>query len=164
MVLHGEAKEKRFVELCQSKLGLSAQINPEKALNRYAPDLLVDGLVADLKTQNTPFFTAKRYRIDPRFGVTFNRKDYERYKSQYPGIDIYFWIDWAQTESKWGSVDYFGGIFHLPFREVARLIEIPAPEHVYQHRQDPDDKNAKSSFILDIREFKPLFVAESRGA
>ena len=161
--LHGEEKERRFVELCCRKLGLNAQINPEKNTNRYAPDLLVNDVVADLKTQNTPFFSAKRYRIDPRFGVTFNRKDYERYKSHYPEIDIFFWIDWAQTESKWGSVDYFGGIFRLPFREVARLIEIPAPEHEYQHRQDPNDKNAKSSFILDIREFEPLFTVENRG-
>ncbi|MDO4705225.1 MAG: hypothetical protein Q4A98_03305 [Comamonadaceae bacterium] len=72
---------------------MEARINPAKNMDKTAPDLIIDGAISDLKTQNTPFFTASRYGLDPRFAVTFNRKDYERYKRIYPSIVIYFWID-----------------------------------------------------------------------
>ena len=160
--LHGEGLETSFVSLCQTRLRLDARINPEKEHDRTVPDLVVEGRLADLKTQNTPFFTSGRYRLDPRFTVTFNRKDYERYKHLYPGIEIYFWLDWKQTESRWGVVDYYGGFFRLPFSDVAALIEKGAPEHHYIHRQYPGDRNAKSSFLLDVRMFEALFVAERR--
>src|SRR3989344_8017214 len=97
-LLHGAQLEERFVEVCCKHLHLSAAINPVKITNPTAPDLVVNGRLADLKTQNTPFFTAARYGLDPRFAVTFNRKDYERYKRFYPDIDIYYWVDWTQTE------------------------------------------------------------------
>lgn len=160
--LHGEKLEESFVSLCQVNLNLDAKINPEKANDKTVPDLVVEGKLADLKTQNTPFFTSQRYGLDPRFTVTFNRKDYERYKQQYPDIQIYFWIDWKQTESKWGVVDYYGGFFRLAFRDVAKIIESGAPEHHYIHRKFPGDRNAKSSFLLDIRKFDAIFIADQR--
>lgn len=158
--IHGENEEQKFVELCRDRLALNAQINPEKIRNRYAPDLVVNGVVSDLKSQTTPFFSSKVYGLDPRFTVTFNRKDYERYRANYPEIDIYYWINWVQTESDWGKVDYFAGIFFLPFKDVEKLIIAPAPEHHYKRRRDPENKNAKSSFLLDVRSFKCLFSTE----
>jgi hypothetical protein len=162
--LHGETLENKFVDICQEKFNLNAQINPEKQTNKFAPDLLVNGAIADLKTQNTPFFLAGKYKIPPRYAVTFNRKDYLRYKELYPQIVIYFWLDWTQTVSKWGRVDYYGGFFYLPFSDIAARIEKGAREHTYIRRQDPDDRNAKSSFVLDIREFNALFTTEDRGS
>lgn len=161
--IHGEKLEESFVTLCRERLGMDARINPAKERDKTAPDLIVQGTVADLKTQNTPFFTAGRYRLDPRFAVTFNRKDYERYKRLYPDIVIYFWLDWTQTTWRDSSVAYLGGIYRLPFSEVAALIEAPAPEHSYINRQSPNDRNAKSSFLLDIRKFERIFQTESRG-
>lgn len=161
--IHGEKLEERFVRLCRARLAMDAQINPAKELDKTAPDLLVDGLLADLKTQNTPFFTAGRYGLDPRFTVTFNRKDYGRYKKLYPDVVIYFWIDWRQTTWRDSSVAYLGGVYRLPFADVAALIESPAPEHFYINRQSPGDRNAKSSFLLDIRQFESLFQMENRG-
>ncbi|WP_158752830.1 hypothetical protein [Dyella sp. S184] len=160
--LHGERLEETFVQLCQTKLQIEAKINPDKTYDKTAPDLVVEGCLADLKTQNTPFFTAGRYRLDPRFAVTFNRKDYERYKALYPEIFIYFWLDWKQTQWRDSRVEYLGGFFRLPFREVADLIEKGAPEHTYIHRRDPGDTNAKSSFLLDIRRFEELFSVGKR--
>lgn len=159
---HGERLEVTFAHLCRERLKIDAHINPEKERDRTVPDLVVEGVLADLKTQNTPFFTARKYRIDPRFAVTFNRKDYERYKALYPQIVIYFWLDWKQTEWRESRVEYLGGFFRLPFSEVAALIEGGAPEHYYIHRQNPGDRNAKSSFLLDIRRFEQLFVSEKR--
>lgn len=123
----------------------------------------MNGALADLKTQNTPFFTAGRYGLDPRFAITFNRKDYERYKKLYPEIVIYFWIDWTQTTWRESHVEYLGGVFRLPFAQVATLIENGAPEHQYIHRQRPGDRNAKSSFLLDIRSFEELFSTDRQG-
>jgi hypothetical protein len=161
---HGEKLEVQFVELCKVKLGLDAHINPDKKNDPMVPDLIVGGVLADLKTQNTPFFTASRYGVDPRFAVTFNRKDYERYKKLYPSIVLYFWLNWTQTEWKGTRVDYYGGIFRLSFPELALVIERGAPEHTYQRREGDTAGNAKSSFVLDVHIFEPLFVAEKRGA
>jgi hypothetical protein len=86
---HGERLEADFVELCVTHLALDVCLNPAKLVDPTAPDLLVDGKIADLKTQNTPFFTASRYGLDPRFTITFNWKDYERYRKLYPDIIIF---------------------------------------------------------------------------
>ena len=83
-VIEWAKREVLFVEKVCPELGLLAGINPEKSSNRYAPDLVVSGLIADLKCQQTPFFKARDlYGLDPQFAVTFNRKDYLRYKEQY---------------------------------------------------------------------------------
>lgn len=158
--MHGERLEEQFVTLCRNRLNINAEINPEKVSDSTAPDLVVDGILADLKTQNTPFFTAGRYKMDPRYSVTFNRKDYERYKTKYPSIVIYFWLDWMQTQWRNNQVEYLGGIYRLPFAQVKEIIEQGAPEHVYMHRQTPGDRNAKSSFLLDVRDFEELFTTE----
>lgn len=157
-LLHGENLEHRFVEICVENLKLNMAINPEKELDPTKPDLLVNGKLADLKTQNTPFFTSYKYGVDPRFAVTFNRKDYERYRSLYPSIDIYFWVDWQQLVWRDHTVKYFGGIFRLPFSSVGEMIESGAPEHAYCRRKDDARGNAKTSFVLDVRNFDALFV------
>lgn len=154
--LHGVEKELSFVELCNAHLKIDAQINPEKETNRYAPDLVVKGVVSDLKTQNTPFFSAKRYGMNPERTVTFNRKDYVRYKQYYPSIDIYFWVEWTQTTWKDLSVQYLAGIYRLPFKEIAQLIEAGAKEHSYQKRVN-DQINAKSSFLLNLDDLECVF-------
>lgn len=110
------------MDLCVTHLELGIRLNPAKLLDLTAPDLLVDGRIADLKTQNTPFFTASRYGLDPRFTITFNRKDYERYISLYPDIAIFYWIDWTQTTWRDMSVGYLVGVYKLPFAKVCSLI------------------------------------------
>jgi hypothetical protein len=51
------------------------------------------------------------------------------------------------------------GIYRIPFPELARMIEDGAAEHKYLNRQDPANRNAKSSFILDVRKMENLFLA-----
>jgi len=154
----GEKIEEAFV----SKYGddLNVGINPEKAINRYAPDLVFipEDSFVDLKTQNTPFFKAKKlFGIDPSFAVVFNRKDYERYGEKYPGIDILFWVEWHSVRFEMGSfkqeVEYINGVWKISFKELAKLCET-APEHSYQQRRFDRLGNAKSSFVLDIRDSK----------
>ncbi len=98
-----------FEEAFVSKYGadLSLVINPQKQIDPYVPDLLdtSKGNLADLKTQNTPFFQARtRYNMNPQFAVTFNLKDHRRYNELYPDIDIYFWVEWLITGFK-GSTE-----------------------------------------------------------
>lgn len=152
--LHGANLEKKFVDFGRNRLGLNVKLNPEKETNPYVPDLLYNEKLADLKTQNTPFFTAKRYGFDPRYTVTFNRKDYERYKRLYPELIILFWVSWEQTQWKDMKVDYFGGVFGVRFSNLADQIETSkVPEHSYIHRKMDKGGNAKSSFLLDLRNF-----------
>jgi len=168
---HGQELEKEFVKICNEKLGLKACINPEKENNPYAPDLIVNGQLADLKVQNTPFFKAKElFGVEPAYAVTFNRNDYNRYRAEYPDIDIYFWVEWKTLEKKIGGrtykVDGLCGIYTLPFKRVKKLIEAGAQEHGYQRRVFDQMGNARSSFVLDIRKFNKLFEVKppsSRG-
>jgi hypothetical protein len=55
-------------------LGCKGELNPAKQLDPYAPDLVVEGHLADLRCQRTPFFKVQElYGIDPQFAVTFNQ-------------------------------------------------------------------------------------------
>lgn len=156
----GEKIEEAFVRKYGGSLSVS--LNPVKKVNPYAPDLIYrsSGQLADLKTQNTPFFKAdKLYNIDPSFAVVFNRKDYVRYSEKYPEIDVFFWIEWHSVKFVMGSftkeVEYIEGVWKIAFAQLAELCK-DAPEHCYQQRTGDNRGNAKSSFVLDIR--NGLFV------
>jgi hypothetical protein len=150
----GEKIEQAFVNKYGAELGLI--INPEKTINPYAPDLLKDNSqIADLKTQNTPFFKANDlYGIEPTYAVVFNRKDAERYWKHYKEIIIYFWVEWHSIKFVMGTttkeVDFLDGVWSIKFVDLVELLKI-APEHLYQQRVDDTKGNAKGSFVLDIR-------------
>jgi hypothetical protein len=154
---HGENLEKSFSEFCIEKLSLNIVINPEKITNPTVPDLLFENKLADLKTQNVPFFMSTKYGMDPRFTVTFNRKDYNRYSKLYPDIDIFFWVNWTQTSWKDKSVEFLYGIYKINFQDLKKIIDDGSPEHYYKHRMNDGNLNAKSSFLLDIRKFELIF-------
>ncbi|MEW7289646.1 hypothetical protein [Aquimarina sp. 2304DJ70-9] len=157
----GEAIEEVFVK----KFGrqLSLKINPDKVSNPYAPDLILSGGgLADLKTQNTPFFKAStKYSIDSTFAVVFNRKDAIRYYRKYRDIVIYFWIEWHSIkfvmENYTKEVKYINGVWRIEFKNLIPLLK-KAPLHEYIQRKNDTKGNAKSSFVLDIRspEFERL--------
>ena len=154
---HGLELEYQFVEICRNELKLKAEINPAKSDSPTAPDLLVDGKIADLKVQNTPFFSASKYSMNPRYTVTFNRKDFERYSSLYPDIVIYFWVNWTQLAWKDFRVQKLNAICKADFSQIAdQVTSGAAKEHTYIHRQGDTKGNAKSSFLLDIRTFQKV--------
>lgn len=153
--LHGNDLEERFVRILRTRFDREAIINPDKMRDKYAPDLVVGGFLADLKTQNTPFFTADRYGLDPQFAVTFNRKDRDRYRDRYPRLHIYFWIEWQTLKLGRSSIRYFAGIFGIPFPRLEPILNA-APEHFYSRRAGESGTNAKSSFILDVRHCKTI--------
>ena len=52
------------------------------------------------------------------------------------------------------------GVWWLPFKKICELIDKNPIEHFYQQRIN-DDANAKSSYILNAKDFKRLFAKAS---
>lgn len=154
----GRDLEDDFIRQIVPYLGVDIILNPEKETNPYAPDFLSSGRLADLKTQNTPFFTAGRYKKDASRTVTYNRKDLERYKRKYPGIRVYFYVRWNQLRPHFGSESYqrsnevrpLHGVWTATNEAIEELVQTGrAPEHAYQRRVE-DKVNANSSFLLSL--------------
>lgn len=163
-IKEGVRRELVFVDEICPRIDLHATINPQKKNDPYAPDLLVDGVVAELKSKETPFFRAMdRYRIATQFAITFDVKDYRRYSSYYPDIAVYFWVEWKQLESLIGGkkyrVDPMFGVWRAPMQLIDKLIkEKSAKYHAYQRRQNDTVGNSKDSFVFDLRWFQELLL------
>lgn len=167
----GESEEIDFVEQIVPRLGIDLRINPEKATAPWEIDLYDDthNRYADLKVQQTPFFTAGAYRMgipgvcaagkggsgapyDPGYTVTFNRKDYENYREKHPDCDIYFWVHWRQLSYREIQVNELYGVWRAPFARMAERIEAGMVAlHPYKFRKN-DDHNARDSFLFDLRD------------
>ena len=153
----GEDEEAAFIRLIVPQINLDIRKNPAKERCSWAIDLFdyTNHRPADLKTQNTPFFTVSKYkykgvRCDPTYSVTFNRKDYENYKRNCPNCVIYFWVHWTQLKYKGITVSKINGVWRGDFSKMAKCIESgSAPLHPYIHRKD-DDHNAKDSFVFNL--------------
>lgn len=163
---HGVKLENRFVaDIAPLLAGVSVKTNPEKETDKYAPDILMDGQLADLKTQNTPFFKAEIfYNIPPQWAVTFNGKDYKRYTELYPGIKILFWCQWKQVEYVDKStgeilkVDAMNGVWETNMEQIQGFIDGGAPNHRYINRRNDTKGNAKDSYCFDLRKMKKLWM------
>lgn len=156
----GARLEEEFVENVVPLIGRRLVINPEKIYNPRAIDLqdLDRGRYADLKSQNTPFFTAASVdpRYDPRFTVTFNRKDYLHYARKYPLCDIYFCVNWTQTSYQNIQIEPLEGVWVSRFPDMRKLIEDGlVPLHPYKYRKG-DAVNARDSYLFDLNH--PVFT------
>lgn len=148
-----------FEDVFIAKYGssLSLIINPAKANDPYVPDLLnlETNFFADLKTQNTPFFQARdRYQLNPQYAVTFNEKDWKRYSTKYPGIDIFFWVSWLVTKfdgSTKVEVKPMEGIWYISYASLEKLVA-KAPLHTYIQRIGDTKGNAKGSFVFNLED------------
>ena len=155
----GSNEEIDFINKVAPKLDKQLAINPEKKDNPSAIDLIYvgTGQYADLKTQNTPFFTAGRYEYknkpyNPEYTVTFNRKDYENYKNNYPDCDIYYWVNWTQLEYRDISVSHIYGVWRAKFSKMAEYIESKTVVlHSYLNRKN-DNHNARDSYLFSLND------------
>lgn len=157
---YGADEEHRFVDHIAPTLGLDAQINPEKEHNEYAIDLVVDGELADLKKQETPFFTARdQFGLDPQYTVTFNTNDYERYREKDDGtLDILFWVHWIEHENYGTEVSPMAGVWRVPFSRIVDWVEggkVSSHEYI---RRDAGGRNATSSYGLSLQDMERLAV------
>ncbi|MFS3036987.1 hypothetical protein AAH043_03085 [Bacteroides nordii] len=150
----GASKEETFVDMYGDKLGLI--INPDKKKDPYAPDLfnIQKNVLADLKTQNTPFFQAeKRFKYPPQYTVVFNVKDYTRYKKLYPNIEIYFAVDWQivkfESTDTCIEVEPMIGVWKIDFPTLEKKLK-NAPIHCYSQRKNDTKGNALKSYVLNM--------------
>jgi|APSaa5957512535_1039671.scaffolds.fasta_scaffold16329_3 hypothetical protein len=110
----GEDKERAFVKV-MSKINSPYQvkIHPEKKINPYHPDLLVnfnsDNLIGEVKVKNSPLFIANKYKVNPQYALTMDLKDSFNYnKLLMLGIDviIFAWIRWEAHEMQLTNKTY----------------------------------------------------------
>ncbi|MFW6008320.1 MAG: hypothetical protein ACOCP8_03550 [archaeon] len=154
----GYSKEKEFVKKIVPLLNEKIIIHPKKENQVTYIDLLnIDqNRVADLKVQNTPFFTAGKYNYDSQYTITFNKKDYNYYRKKYPNAIIYFWVNWKQLQYKNYKVKPLSGVWEVDFKKLQNKIENnKTPLHCYKFRKN-DKKNAKKSYLFDLRTFKKI--------
>jgi hypothetical protein len=159
----GEQRERQFIKEVAPLLGLKAEINPAKACDKTAPDLLVNGKIAELKTEETPFFTARqKYGIDPQYAVSFNLGDYLSYKDKYPTMNVYFWVNWKRLEWQHPQshlifqVQPMFGVYRANVAAIAKQIEAGTQRlHAYK-RRIADLRNERHSYGLDVRHFERL--------
>ena len=155
----GEDAEADFVEKIVPQIGLDIRKNPEKERCSWAIDLFdyTNNRPADLKVQNTPFFTVAKYRYcgkrcDPAYSVTLNRKDFENYQANHPDCFIYFWVHWTQREYRDITVPELYGVWQAELSKLGERIQRgEAPLHAYQNRQT-DDHNARDSYVFSLRD------------
>ena len=155
----GEAGEDNFIANIAPVIGLDIRKNPAKATCPWEIDLVdyTNNRYADLKIQNTPFFTVGKYsyngqRCNPTYSVTFNHKDFVKYSNEHPDCDIYFWVTWNQTEYQGNTIPELHGVWRGCFARMAeRITQGVAPLHAYQHRTT-DDHNARDSYVFDLRD------------
>lgn len=150
----GEKMEVGFIREYGQQIGYA--MNPAKELNAFVPDLISTEtqILADLKTQHSPFFQAPaRYGIDARFAVVFNVKDRRRYEAKYPDIDIIYYVDWipvrAEIYANRYEIEPLFGIYKTSFRQLLALLD-RSKVHTYGKRIG-DKVNANDSYIFDIR-------------
>lgn len=157
-------QEDVFVQEIAPQLGLKAIINPRKETNPYVPDLIVDGRIADLKCQITPFFKSKSfYGIPNQYAITFNQKDYINYSTNYPDIVIYFWVNWKTTSLQIGNDLYkvkpMEGIWRAEFTKIQKKIENKQVSlHSYIRRENDIIGNGRDSYVMDCRDFQELYL------
>ena len=154
--IRGENKEAVFVHRYKSRLNV--EINPEKNYNKTAPDLVVNGVFSDLKTQNTPFFTASKYNFNAQDSVTFNLKDalnYQRYLS-HSSFLIFFWVDWVAvkmvSDIRTLSVLPCRGVWKIDFSKLNK-IRVNSPIHWYNQRVR--EIESRPTVAADLQEFEP---------
>jgi len=155
----GERWEQEFVETIVPRLHMDIIINPAKTAEPWAHDLIVYGKPGDLKRQSTPFYTAGRYGMDPRFTVAFNVKDLTNYMMNYDrDFVVLFWLDWGvDLQERFGvEVEGMCGIWQTTIGAIDAMTD--APMHVYKNRGEGDEEhNATESILLDVRSFGLLY-------
>lgn len=146
-IQRGLEYEDFFCEHVAPRVNLHAEINPDKAENKYAPDLMVNtNILADLKVQRMPFYSSTGYGFNPDRTVTFNKKDLVRYLSFYPEILVIFHVDFYSTKGIW--------LADIPL--IQKLIaEGKSVEHVYKSRVSDPSSNGKSSYLLSLDDLLP---------
>lgn len=161
---HGLSAEQVFVSRYGSRLNVA--VNPAKQRDPTAPDLVFRGHLADLKCQNTPFFLAHRYGLQPTYAVTFNLKDALSYGPaghDYRGFHVIYWVDWVAVRMRIGDSDYgvrpLTGVWAVEFARLDALRR-QRPIHWYNQRERHEEADPHRKRLL--AGFEPRLVEGER--
>jgi hypothetical protein len=157
---HGVDKEDVFVDRYGTRFDVL--INPAKTYDSTALDLIHNNHLADLKCQNTPFFSARRYDIDPTYAVTFNLKDaynYGKWGKNHEEITVFYWVDWVAvnmiSNGKAYSANPLTGVWKIKYSFLEEMRKT-APIHWYLQRDRQYERNPVMQKRLS--EFEPRLV------
>ena len=175
----GEDKEKAFRQFCNEKGVLPGlAFNPERegGKNKGAPEFVWHNQYLDVKVQNQPFFeSVKRFKIPPRYAITLNWRDVRDVREKYPGCLIVYWVNWVSVkylktmprktksprEVENISIEPLHGIWEINPTKLFQIEEkaIKAGNlHWYARRYGDTRGNAKSSYVIDIRDADLLWL------
>jgi hypothetical protein len=150
-VKFGNFHEKKIIKFLYS-LGYPIKVNPEKKLDKYAPDAIFFGQPCDIKIRQTPFFTSE----NPQFNVTVNVNKIKSYIEKYgENFPIIIFVNWKKLRG-WGRVV-------KPMRVIALTTAGKVREgriHFYESRRE-DERNARCSHIVNLLNMKILYCNES---
>ena len=98
------------------------------------------------------FILRKCLVLTPKYAISLNRKDVERYNKLYPNIVIVFDIEMSG----------YSGVHWADLHRINTLIRKGmAKEHSYKDRVDDNKGNAKSSYVFDCRWFPVLHKSDT---
>jgi len=169
----GEEKESAFKHFCK-EIGIfnNLSFNPDRAngKNRGAPEFIYQEQFLDVKVQNQPFFESiKMFKIPPRYAVTLNWRDVRDVKEKYPNCLIIYWVNWIPLkyiktmprktmppkEVENISIEPLNGIWQINPTRLFQLEQKAIMDgnlHWYARRYGDKKGNAKSSYVIDIRD------------
>jgi len=164
----GELMERHFVENVIPRLRVNnrrlvGQINPEKAGDKYADDLLFTGEVptrVELKSCTTPFFLSRqKFGQDPQMTFTLNVSDMNQMEDKRdifkddPLVFLYLLfeqatLDEGKAEFGVNGIRPIEGVWAITIEALMELVyEHSVPVHNYKERRKG---NATRSYVLNL--------------
>ena len=167
----GELMEQHFIENVVPRLrvnggqSLYGEINPEKAGDKYADDLLFTGQIqqrVELKSMTTPFFLSRQmFGYSPQATFTLNVSDLNQMEDKLdifkddPLVFLYVLFEQAtldQGKKEFGvnSINPIEGVWAITLDGLLSYVyEHTVPVHAYKERKKG---NAKRSYVLNLVE------------
>ena len=152
-----EVWEPQFMAEIAPQDGLDARPNPECAENFCAPDMIVNGELADLKWRCSPVYQAQElYGVPGQYAVTLNTNKVSRYMQNWPEMKLYVYLEWPRQQvcihGRRYAVSRKRELWVLTIEKLAQLVW-HLPIHTYRERAAG---NATASYVLNILEGERL--------
>ena len=169
---YGSEVEIEFIDnYCNKGISLPFKLNPNKKTNPMVRDLICThpehlDLLGDVKRQETPFYLAgKKFGVPPQFEMTSNLADHYYYtmdaESSGRETILLYWIKYITNKIEYGQTIYaMEGIWKGTKDEVIKKYH---GLFISKKREDLpfDDKNKRVNFVLDLRDFKQLYLKDT---
>ena len=158
----GELEEGNFLERQDFHL-VHVLPNVTKDVDKYAHDMRIS-FPADLKTIRSSWRKSQElFGIQPKYAISINKKDVDRYNDLYPNMIIILDIEIEYINENDGGLSVYKTVRWVDMTRINRLIKSGfAKEHQYKERTEDTQGNAKSSYVFDCRWFPVLKENDGR--